>query len=58
MQWVASTLHTTSENGVSSITTADALSRLRSLVALIEAVFPFPPSPSLPAMLDSRDWIP
>jgi len=24
MQWVASTLHTTSENGVSSITTADA----------------------------------
>ena len=31
---------------------------LRSLVALIEAVFPFPPSPSLPSMLDSRDWIP
>jgi len=24
MQWVASTLHTTSEHGVSSITTADA----------------------------------
>jgi len=24
MEWVASTLHTTSENGVSSITTADA----------------------------------
>ena len=25
MQWVASTFHTTSEHGVSSITTADAL---------------------------------
>jgi len=25
MEWVASTLHTTSEHGVSSITTADAL---------------------------------
>jgi len=25
MQWVASTLHTTSEHGVSSITTADAV---------------------------------
>jgi len=29
MEWVASTLHTTSEHGVSSITTADATPRLR-----------------------------
>jgi len=30
MQWVASTLHTTSEHGVSSITTADAHSSAAS----------------------------
>jgi len=34
MQWVASTLHTTSEHGVSSITTANAHTSAASLTEL------------------------
>ena len=50
MEWVANTLHTTSEHGVSSITTADAhtLNRLATTLSLYRL--------SYPGCVEFRQW--